>query len=185
MTALPMEDDPEDAQRHVPAGHRRAARAFLDELRRRDPSGTVLGRMGDVDALARQAATTVVGAGAVWREALGEFFDVETVRRLLGRPGHPVSRQAVSKRRDLLALHTGSGRVVYPTFQFRGSTPLPGLGEVLAALPADVVSRWTVASWFLSASPDLDGERPIDVLAAGATPAVVAAARSWAAALSS
>jgi hypothetical protein len=97
---------------------------------------------------------------------LGPMYDVEGVRRLLGRPGAPVSRQAVSKRRGLLALTTGSGRVVYPAFQFGGGSPLPQLAQVLAELPEELVSRWTV-----------------DVLAAGNVDAVVRAARAWAAAL--
>ncbi|HZQ26693.1 MAG TPA: hypothetical protein VFA94_03240 [Acidimicrobiales bacterium] len=176
--ALPLRrDEP------VPAAHRDAAVAFLDELRRRDPDGHTLREADDPGALARQAATTVVDAAALWQEALGGFYDVETVRRMLGRDKRPVSRQAVSKRHDLLALRTGSGRVVYPAFQFRGSTPLAGLADVLAALPAELVSRWTVASWLVSALPELDGERPIDVLVSGGTPAVVAAAREWAASL--
>jgi hypothetical protein len=177
--ALPIRQHEEP----VPPAHRDAAVAFLDELRRRDPDGHTLRAAADPGALARQAATTVVDAAATWQEALGSFYDVETVRRLLGRGKRSVSRQAVSKRRDLLALRTGSGRVVYPAFQFRGSTPLAGLADVLAALPPALVSRWTVASWLVSTLPELDGERPIDVLASGATPAVVAAAQEWATAL--
>jgi hypothetical protein len=176
VTALPT------GNRNAPAAHRRAARAFLDELRRRDPDGRMLRKKGDADtdALARQAATTVVDAATVWQEALGTFYDVEAVRGMLGRAGTPVSRQAVSKRPDLLALRTGSGRVVYPTFQFRGNTPLPGLGDVLAALPPEIVTRWTVASWLVSPARELDGQRPVDVLAEGGGPAVVAAAEAWA-----
>jgi hypothetical protein len=53
----------------------------------------------------------------------------------------------VSKRR-LLALTTGSGRVVYPAFQFtaqRGAG-LPGV----VATSTTLVSPWTVASWLVS-----------------------------------
>ena len=86
----------------------------------------------------------------------------------------------MSKRRGLLALTTGSGRVVYPRFQFRDGAPLPGLDRVLAELPESLVSRWTVASWLVSPSSEFAGARPVDLLADGAVVAVVTAARRWA-----
>jgi hypothetical protein len=162
-------------------------REFLDaiaaELALRDPDGHALDRVDDPALLARQAADQAVDSAQAWVEHLGPMYDVEGVRRLLGRPAHPVSRQAVSKRRGLLALTTGSGRVVYPAFQFAGGSPMPHLARVLTELPESAVSRWTVASWLVSAEPTLDDQRPIDVLAAGEADAVVRAARAWAAAL--
>ena len=87
------------------------------------------------------------------------------------------------KRKGLLALRTGSGRMVYPALQFLGRTLAPGLDRVLEALSEDRVSRWTVASWLVSAEADLGGEAPIDVLfdadPAGVD-AVVRVARAWA-----
>ncbi len=53
-------------------------------------------------------------------------------------------------------------------------------------LPPQLVTRWTVASWLVSPDADLDGARPIDVLARGGPDGadrVVAAASSWSAAL--
>ncbi|MGH9069463.1 MAG: hypothetical protein ACRD0J_18510 [Acidimicrobiales bacterium] len=94
-----------------------------------------------------------------------------------------MSKQAVSKNRNLLALTTGSGRVVYPRFQFAGRALIPGLRQVLAELPEEVVSHWTVASWLVSPAADMEGERPIDVLAEGGTQVVAEAARRWGAAL--
>lgn len=167
----------------VPDAHRRAALALLDELARRDPTGQAVARAGDVEELARVAAGSLVGAAEVWDDHLGGFYDAEGVRHLLGRAGRAISRQAVSKRRGLLALTTGSGRVVYPRFQFRGRGVLPGLGEVLAALPEPLVSRWAVASWLVSPQADLDGERPVDLLGDGHVAAVAVAARHWADAL--
>ena len=94
-----------------------------------------------------------------------------------------MSRQAVHKRKGLLALTTGSGRVVYPAFQFRGRILAPGLARVLEELPGDRVSRWTVASWLVSPEADLGGEAPIEVLfdadPAGVD-AVARVARAWA-----
>ena len=163
--------------------HERLAEAFLLELTRRDPDGSRLAGATDVGQAAVLAADTVLDPGVVWVDALGAFYDTDTVRRLLGRDGQPVSRQAVHKRKGLLALRTGSGRMVYPALQFRGRALAPGLDRVLEALPEDRVSRWTVASWLVSAEADLGGEAPIGVLfdadPAGVD-AVVRVARAWA-----
>jgi hypothetical protein len=160
---------------------------FLDrltqELLLRDPDGRLLTGVDNPELLARLIAEQTVDTARAWAEHLGPVYDVEGVRRLLGRAGAPVSRQAVSKRRGLLALTTGSGRVVYPAFQFRAGAPLAGLAPVLDAVPESVVSRWTLASWLVSPEPALEGERPVDVLAYGQVDAVVGAARSWAIAL--
>lgn len=163
--------------------HRRVLSAIARELRLRDPDGTQINAADDLDEIGRQAADRLFDDARRWHEQLGTCYDVDGVRRLLSRDGRPVSRQAVSKRRGLLALTTGSGRVVYPAFQFRGSAPVDGLGSVLGAVPEALVSRWTLASWLASPNPELDGERPIDVLADGYAPAVLTVARRWASAL--
>lgn len=120
-----------------------------------------------------------------WLAHLGGFYDALAVPSLLGPEGQPVIVDAVSEHKDLMALTTGSGKVIYPAFQFRGRQISPGLGRVLAEVP-ESLSRWTLASWLMSAESDLEGARPIDVLfdqgPAGAD-AVVDAARAWAAQL--
>lgn len=170
----------------VPASHLAAVYGFVDELQRVDPDGAHLRKIADASELGRAAADRLVDATSLWVEHLGAFYDVGGVAELLGRDGHRVTKQAVSKRKGLLALTTGSGQVVYPAFQFRDRQPAPGLGEVLGLLPEQLVSRWTVASWLASPEADLNGERPIDVLHDGGDGdrrAVQAAARRWAAAL--
>ena len=157
--------------------------AFEREVRQRDPDGYAVARLEDVEDTAAAAARLAVGSGEQWREHLGGFYDTPTVRRILGSVEQPVSKQAVSKRRGLLALRTGSHRVVYPSFQFVDGRLVEGLDEVLEVLPEPLVSPWTVASWLVSENPELDGERPIAVLAEGQKAPVVAAARSWARAL--
>jgi hypothetical protein len=161
----------------------RLVEAFERAVRERDPSGYALAHLQDVEEAACAAARVVVDTGEQWRAHLGGFYDTETVRRLLGSVDQPVSRQAVSKRRGLLALRTGSRRVVYPSFQFVGNRLVEGLEQVLDLLPEELVSRWTVASWLVSENAELDDDRPIDVLAEGHRDPVVAAARSWARAL--
>ncbi|MDP9397091.1 MAG: hypothetical protein M3P96_04380 [Actinomycetota bacterium] len=163
--------------------HRRVVDSFVRELLARDPDGRRLSGFDDLDQLGRQAADAVVDDSGRWQEHLGGFYDVEGVRSLLARDGRPVTKQAISKRRGLLALTTGSGRVVYPRFQFRNRSPIPGLAAVLEELPEHLVSRWTVASWLVSPNPELSGEKPVDVLADGYGPAVTASARAWAAQL--
>lgn len=171
-----------------PAAHRALIDAFGAQLAQYDPTGALVSRSDDVTLLARQAAQRVLDSASTWVEHLGPFYDSEGVQTLLSRDGTPISRQAVHKRRGLLALTTGSGQVVYPAFQFDGRRPTPGMAAVLAALPADVVSRWTVASWLMSPDAELEGERPIDVLheqGPGGEMAVLDAARRWAGQLAS
>ena len=66
----------------------------------------------------------------------------------------------------------------FPRWRLRGSKPLPGLAEVLAALPEPIHPLSVVAFMGMSNS-DLDGMSPADWLAAGGDPeAVVFEARS-------
>jgi hypothetical protein len=47
-------------------------------------------------------------------------------------------------------------------------------------LPERLVSRWTVASWFVSRQRELGGETPIAALRRGEVERVTAAAERWA-----
>lgn len=122
-------------------------------------------------------------ASTVWLKLLGPFYSTAAVRELLGRDGAPLSADAVRRRRGLLALRTGSGQTVYPAFQFKGKSSAPAMDRVLEELPDSLISRWSVASWLVTPEPELDGERPIDLLHEGgpeAAMAVVRAAARWA-----
>lgn len=161
----------------APASHLEAALALLLELRQHDPSGSLpAASAGD---LARSVSARLLDDAGRWSSVLGPCFDVDGVRELLGSAGQPISKQAVSQRAGLLALPTGSGRVVYPAFQFDGRSAIAGLSAVLRVLPETSVSRWTVASWLVSVEPAL-GESPIDALRSGRSTEVVALATSWA-----
>lgn len=161
---------------------------FLDALQRellkRDPAGTFLDAVDDPSLLASTTADRIIDTSRIWEEHIGPFYDVDGVRELLGRGrGKLVTRQAVSKRKGLLALTTGSGHVVYPAFQFEDSTTTVGVSAVMKALPAKTVSPWMVASWLVSNEADLDGSRPIDVIKEGGLERVLVVAKHWAGAL--
>lgn len=150
------------------------------ELYLLDPQGQQFDQIKDTQRFARETAEKVMDTSKRWQEHLGTFYDVEGVRNLLSRDGRPLSRQAVSKRKNLLALTTGSKRVVYPSFQFRDHTVVNGLGELLAQLPEDLVSRWTLASWLVSKEKELGEILPIEALHQGNVEQVVSIARIWA-----
>lgn len=156
---------------------------FEAEMRLRDPRGEQMAKVTDPSQLARQMAERVIDSAKTWSQQLGPVYDVEGVREILARRGKPVTRQAVSKRKSLLALTTGSGRVVYPAFQFHNGAVIKGLREVLKEVPEELVSRWTFASWLVSPEAELDNASPINVLKEGHVPPVVEIARTWAKAL--
>lgn len=169
-----------------PRSHRELVQEFSAQLAQFDPTGDLVARSDDLTVMAREAAQRVLDTAATWVEHLGGFYDTDGVRTLLSRDGTAISRQAVHKRRGLLALTTGNGQVVYPLFQFDGQRLVPGLGAVLEALPVAVVSRWTVAAWLVSPEAELDGDRPVDVLREQGPEgqvAVLGAAQRWAAQL--
>jgi len=129
----------------------------------------------DPQNLGRSAALGAV-AGSIWTDELGPFYDSEGVRSLLGN----VTKQAVSdrvRRHRLLALRTGSGRLVYPAFQFSGRAVIDGLGDVLAVVAPDDTESWYVASWLTTADPNLSNRTPIQALRDGDAEAVLHAAR--------
>ena len=166
-----------------PNAHVLLVNEFAAQLAQYDPTGDIVAHSDNVKAMARDAAQRVIDTASTWVEHLGALYDTEGVRHLLSRDGTPISRQAVHKRHGLLALTTGSGQVTYPAFQFDGQRTVAGLAAVLDALPDDLVSRWTVASWLVSPEAELDGQRPVDVLreqGPGGGIAVLAAARRWA-----
>jgi hypothetical protein len=187
-TSASLATYPGSASRSHPPRHTAIANAVLAELDERDPDGTLLSGSTDLHQAAQLIVDLVLDPSLTWAQHLGAFYDTDAVRSLLARDGNPVSRQAVNQREGLLALTTGSGRVVYPAFQFQGRQPAHGLNLVLKELPESLVSRWTLASWLITAKHDLDDETPIDVLRderAGGVDDVVLAAQNWAAQLAS
>jgi hypothetical protein len=157
---------------------RNASRAFEEALAELVGDGRPV---ADPAELGRQAALEAV-AGSLWSDQLGPVYDSDGVMALLGG----VTKQAVSdrvRRHALLALRTGSGRLVYPAFQFDGRRVLDGLAAVLAVVAPDDTEAWYVASWLTTPDPALGGRSPHDALRAGEVEAVVVAAHEIATAL--
>jgi hypothetical protein len=87
-----------------------------------------------------------------WDAIVGPVYASKQLEKFLD-----VSRQAISdrlKRHTLLGLRTSDGYVVYPSFQFVGSTVVPGLATVLRET-AGHVDEWTLASWLRATQPEL------------------------------
>jgi len=98
---------------------------------------------------------------SVWDDRVGPFYSAATVSTLLS-----ITRQATHKkmqRRQLLGLPVG-GDVVYPTFQFHGTEPLPHLSDVLTQLDPDDRDRWGDALWLLTPLDTEGGPTPADLL---------------------
>ena len=102
----------------------------------------------------------------------GGAFDLSQVTELLG-----ISRQAVDKKvKDdaLLAVPGPNGQRRYPVAQFTEEGVVPGLRQVLAALPSR--NAWFRLNFLVNPDPHLDRRRPIDLLKAGQAALVVQAA---------
>lgn len=162
----------------TPFGHDELIALVARALAERDPDGTLSEALARSDPTAvDQAVERMLSASTAWSDLLGPVYDTAGVMAILG-----VTRQAVSKRR-LLALTTGSGRVVYPSFQFTGSGLVDGVVAVLGLLPASLISPWTLAAWFVTPVRELEDSTPIEVLADGDAEPVLRLARRWASGL--
>jgi hypothetical protein len=102
----------------------------------------------------------------------GGAFDLDDVVRLLR-----ISRQAIDKKvkADALLAVPGPGNERrYPVCQFRSDGIVPGLRQVLQALPS--CNPWFRLNFLVNPEPRLSGERPCDRLQRGDYAAVVEAA---------
>jgi hypothetical protein len=125
--------------------------------------------------------TTGTDAGIeAWAE-VGPFYDGAGAAAVLG-----VSMSTLRGRRSrgsVLALRTGSGRIVYPVWQFGpDGQVLPGLVKVLRILCGSNISTWSLASWLRSPEVELGGLTPLAALLAGGEDDLVLLVASHAAA---
>jgi hypothetical protein len=131
-------------------------RLDLPEDRLKDPA--VQERLGRRGALLAASELT-------WQEHLGALLEWGDVAALLGTVKTRQGVNDLAKRDRLLGLPTKGGKLVYPSFQFKGSRTIAGLPEVLAELRTSGVSPWTQASWFVTPQDELEGETPAAYLA--------------------
>lgn len=124
---------------------------------------------------AGQAADPITGTVAGYMALLDSSYSTRELARVLEVDVSRI-RQRLRERSLLGVEYEGEWRL--PRFQFEGGRVLPGLAQVLRALPADLPAL-DVAEWFLSPNPDLEqGERtlsPREWLLHGKDPAAVAA----------
>jgi hypothetical protein len=142
-----------------------AAAAFKATLRELGLSGDEP-ELGDATRLGQRAALAAA-ASALWQRQLGPLLEMRQAQQLLGVG----SRQAVHdliQRHRLLALTTDDRRTLIPLFQFRETgRPYQAVPPVLRIFAKAEATGWTIASWFTTPTPDLDGQTPIAWIKAG------------------
>jgi hypothetical protein len=117
-------------------------------------------------ALGRRAAL-LAASDVVWHKHLGPSYSSQQVREVMGR-GTRQSVSELAKRGRLLALPEADGRLAFPAFQFgRTGERLPALERILAIFAGAVETPYTVASWFVTPEPLLNGKTPAAWLRAG------------------
>jgi hypothetical protein len=142
-----------------------AAISFKATLRELGLSGDEP-ELGDATRLGQRAAL-VAAAGALWQRQLGPLLEMRQAQQLLGVG----SRQAVhdlTSRHRLLALVAQDRRTLIPLFQFNDAgRPYEAVPSILRIFAEAGATGWTVASWFTTPSPDLEGHTPIAWVKAG------------------
>jgi hypothetical protein len=128
----------------------------------------ITGKEQEVDpsALGRRAALLAT-SDLVWHKHVGPLYSSKQVREVMGR-GTRQSVSELAKRGRLLALPEEDGRLAFPAFQFdRTGKRLPALERILEILEGAVETPYTVASWFVTPEPRLNGKTPAAWLRAG------------------
>jgi hypothetical protein len=139
--------------------YQRAAQAFAKTLKELGVKASEA-----TPAFGRRAALDAV-AGRIWDDHLGPMLESREVQELLG-----VTRQAVSdfrKRRRMLGLPRGDGRIRFPAFQFHRGKIRPEIAAVLIAFKDAKIGDYTQASWFRSPQSLLGNKTPAEWLERG------------------
>ena len=106
-------------------------------------------------------------------------LDSAEVHRRSGRRGAAVAQTAHEwKRAGRILGVPFDGRDAFPAFQFQEGRPRPIMRRVLAALPGDL-TPWQRAFWLTSATDDLGGAAPSDLVKAGDERVVEAARQAY------
>lgn len=127
--------------------------------------------LADPKALDRARAARARTATHTAVALIADSLDVSAAAELLGR-----DRSAVTRRiqNGTLWAFRVDGRHRLPRWQFTGETTLPGLAEIVRAIPATAAPA-TVADLMRTPQEELDGATPLEHLAGGGTPEPVAA----------
>jgi hypothetical protein len=145
--------------------------------------------IGSVVELLRSTVPLLSAEQAIDPKLVGTLASLEGEEDLVRRAGglkdsdwvakylsiHSKSVAAKARRNELLAVTRGD-RNLYPAFQFKDGTVIPGVRDILAVLP--LRNGWSRLSFFLSPDPGLDDRSPIEAFATDpeATLALAAAA---------
>lgn len=125
-----------------------------------------VGDQGEGPAKAGRRLALVLAAETLWQDQLGPLLKSHEAREALGG----VSRAALGKAFQsgrLLRLRDERGRMRYPAWQFdpAAQSVRPGVSDVLALFRERDGDDWEVATFFTNPSPELDGQRPVSLLA--------------------
>jgi biotin operon repressor len=135
---------------------------------------SVVAQLTEKDPLA-SAKLRGVEAQQKLLQAGGGVLSAEETAELLG-----ISRQAVDKRRkqgQLIGLVQGRRGYAYPAWQFEDGRTIEDLEQVLKTLQGH--DPWMQMAFFLNGNERLGGRSPLEVLRAGDSSRVLAAAAEY------
>lgn len=129
----------------------------------------------DFTPLSWDADDPIAAAAAEYVAIVETSLTVPDVARMLNVDASRVRQRLLDRTLYGLKVH-GNWRI--PAFQFDGAKPIPGMGEVLSALPSDLYLV-SVYRWLTNPDPDLEiadcPVSPRDWLRAGRDPGPVIA----------
>ena len=154
---------------------RRARQHFAQGPLRHGERFLTKGMFGAVENSAARDRVIRRGRSAIETliESTKPHLRVSEVRNLLGVSVDEV--RSLARKDRLLGFRTPSGDdILFPAWQFEEGEPVSGLDQVLAAFGAS--DPLEAVLFFATASPRLDGRRPIDALRDGDVDQVLDAA---------
>lgn len=125
----------------------------------------------DPNALERARAHRARTATHTAVSLIADSLDVPAVAELLGLDRSSVNRRI--QNHQLWAFRI-DGRNRLPRWQFAGGAPLPGLSDVVVAIPPSAAPA-AVGTLMLTPQEELDDATPVEHLAGGGAPEPVAA----------
>lgn len=159
-----------EALEHLPIAH--TPGPFYISTFRPRPADAV-----DTDEAFQAALADAIRRGRPrWLEIVRSEGGVVTAQQMATLLG--ISRQAVDKRRrlgTLLAFQDTGRAYLYPAWQVRDGSPLPGLERVLAILREGEHDPTSQFIFFLSPDVVPDDARPLDLLREGHQEAIIRA----------